>query len=264
MVREFAEETGLNVDVLNPRDALSAVTPKSVHNNAVIFDVRITGGHLRPEVNGTTDHVQWVEPADIKGQPMTPFVSAALGWSTPQSAPVPDGDKTSQGPRPTPPRRAKRGRRRRGQRFGAYGLVTDPEGRVLLARISEGYPGGGSWHLPGGGVDFGEQPREALTREISEETAQCAEIHELMDVTSFRHRRAVGPEGYPLDWHGVRAIYRATVGNPCPARVVEASGGSTSDAKWWERAELPGLEASPALSDALRLAEDLAWWARGA
>ncbi|MGH8794449.1 MAG: NUDIX domain-containing protein [Stackebrandtia sp.] len=256
VVREFAEETGLSVDVDRPRDAISAITSKNVHNNAVIFDVRINGGVLRPEQNGTTDHVQWVSPSEIEGQPMTPFVSAVLGWTVPESRL--STKKKVEGPRPTPPRRAKRGRKRRGQRFGAYGLVSDVEGRLLLARISDGYPGAGCWHLPGGGVDFGEQPREALMREIAEETAQQAKVQELMDVTSFRHRRAVGPEGYPLDWHGVRAIYRAFVEDPSPARVVETAGGSTSESRWWEQTDLPDLPVSAALGEALRIAEDLA------
>ncbi|HZE38586.1 MAG TPA: NUDIX domain-containing protein [Stackebrandtia sp.] len=254
VVREFAEETGLSIAVDRVRDVLSAVSSKNVHNNGVIFDVKVTGGELRPEVDGTTEYAAWVRPEDIRDDPRTPYVSWVLGWEEPRSQ---VGDKHAEQPRPTPPRRAKRGRKRRGQRFGAYGLTTDDRGRVLLARISDGYPGAGCWHLPGGGVDFGEQPRDALLREIAEETGQSAEIQELMDVTSFRHRRAIGPEGYPLDWHGVRAIYRAHVPEPSPARVVETAGGSTSESRWWPREEVAGLKVSAALGDALRIAGDL-------
>lgn len=254
VIREFYEETGLSVEVERARDVWSAVTSAGVHTNAVIFDVRITGGRLRPEVDGTTEDACWVFPEDIRGEPMTPFVAAVLGWSVPESVVM---KKERQAPRPTPPRRAKRGRKRRGQRFGAYALTTDDSGRILLARISDGYPGAGCWHLPGGGVDFGEQPRDALLREIAEETGQDAEIVELLDVTSFRHRRAIGPKGYPLDWHGVRAIFRAHVVRPSRARVVETAGGSTSESRWWDPDRVASLRQSAALSDALRIAGDI-------
>ncbi|MGH8878768.1 MAG: NUDIX hydrolase [Stackebrandtia sp.] len=252
VVREFAEETGLTVAVERPRETMSAVSAKGVHNNAVIFNVHVTGGSLRPETDGTTDHCEWVRPDDIRGQAMTPYVAAVLGFATPR--PDKNHKKVEQLPRPTPPRKAKRGRKRRGQRFGAYGLTMDDRGRVLLARISDGYPGAGCWHLPGGGVDFGEQPRDALLREIAEETGQSAEVMELMDVTSFRHRRAIGPEGYPVDWHCVRAFYRARVLEPSKARVVETAGGSTSESRWWDSDRVSGLKVSAALGDALRIA----------
>lgn len=255
VVREFAEETGLSVEVERAREMLAAISSDHVQTNAIIYDVNIIGGTLRYETDGTTDFADWVAPSDLEGQPMTPFVASALGWEVP---PLPvQYSKVEQRPRPTPPRRAKRGRTTRGQRMGAYGLTTDDDGRVLLARISDGYPGAGCWHLPGGGVDFGEQPREAVVREIAEETGQDAEIINLMGVTSFRHRRAIGPEGYPLDWHGVRAIYRTHVAEPSTARVVEAAGGSTSESKWWDRSEVAGLKMSAALDDALRLAKDI-------
>ena len=56
------------------------------------------------------------------------------------------------------------------RRFGAYGLITDPAGRLLLSLIAPDYPGAGLWHLPGGGTDFGEQPDDGLVREVFEES----------------------------------------------------------------------------------------------
>jgi 8-oxo-dGTP diphosphatase len=128
------------------------------------------------------------------------------------------------------------------QRFAAYGLATDPAGRVLLTRIATGYPGAGRWHLPGGGTDVGEQPAEALLRELHEETAQRGEITKLLGVTHRHNPRALGPEGYPIDWHTVRALYRVRVPEPDEPTVTEVTGGSTAEARWFAPADLGALD----------------------
>lgn len=247
--RLVTEHTGYEVVVGKALEAV-AVARRGVHTNAIIYSARVHGGP-GPEFAG--DAAEWVDPARAAAEAHSPFVSAALGLADDRLA----GrvDKAPQETRPVPPAKAKKGRRRRGQRFGAYGVVADGGGRILLARIAEGYPGGGTWHLPGGGVDFGESPEAAVAREIYEETGQEALVGTLLNVTSFRHRRAIGPEGYPLDWHGVRAIYSATVPDPSAAQVVEAAGGSTSESRWWDAAALDDLPLSAAVEDALQVVD---------
>ena len=55
-------------------------------------------------------------------------------------------------------------------RVAAYALVRDAEQRVLLVRIAPGYPAAGQWTLPGGGVNFAEDPAATVVRELAEET----------------------------------------------------------------------------------------------
>lgn len=47
--------------------------------------------------------------------------------------------------------------------------LVDPDGRVLLARRPEGKAMAGLWEFPGGKVDPGERPEQALIRELKEE-----------------------------------------------------------------------------------------------
>ena len=48
-------------------------------------------------------------------------------------------------------------------------VIHDEEGRVLLAQRPEGRHMGGLWEFPGGKIDDGEAPGEALVRELDEE-----------------------------------------------------------------------------------------------
>lgn len=49
--------------------------------------------------------------------------------------------------------------------FGVSAVLEDGQGRVLLIRQT--YSSG--WHFPGGGVDRGEPPEQAIVRELEEE-----------------------------------------------------------------------------------------------
>ncbi len=49
------------------------------------------------------------------------------------------------------------------------GVITDPRGRILLARRTEGRDLAGLWEFPGGKREPGETPEAALVRELDEE-----------------------------------------------------------------------------------------------
>jgi ADP-ribose pyrophosphatase YjhB (NUDIX family) len=234
-VREYQEETGLAIELAGLRGVLSDVVPLParglvMHTDRVVYDARIVGGSLRHELDGTSDLAEWVEPERMAELPLLSYARRALGLP----AVAVDRSGTDAVAEVDPGRT-------RVQRFAAYGLVTDPAGRILLTRISPGYPGAGSWHLPGGGTDFGEPPEDGLLRELDEETGQGGRVTGLLDVTDYHNPAAMGPEGRPMDWHTVRALYRVTVDAPTPPRVVEADGGSTDQVSWYRRMDLAGI-----------------------
>ncbi|HUO97746.1 MAG TPA: 8-oxo-dGTP diphosphatase MutT [Rhizomicrobium sp.] len=47
--------------------------------------------------------------------------------------------------------------------------LIDPDGRVLIAQRPAGKQMGGLWEFPGGKLEPGERPEQALIRELSEE-----------------------------------------------------------------------------------------------
>ena len=57
----------------------------------------------------------------------------------------------------------------RRQRVAAYAVILRDE-QILLARLAPYLVPGELWTLPGGGIDFGEHPRDAVVREVHEET----------------------------------------------------------------------------------------------
>ncbi|MUL40693.1 NUDIX domain-containing protein [Streptomonospora sp. PA3] len=129
------------------------------------------------------------------------------------------------------------------RRFSSYGVVTDPAGRILLSLIAPGFPGAGTWHLPGGGVDHGETARAALRREVAEETDQRCGVGELIAVTPHRRTRAPGPESPETDIYAVWVFFHAHVPDPRPLRVVEVDG-STADCAWFEAPDLARIPLS--------------------
>jgi ADP-ribose pyrophosphatase YjhB (NUDIX family) len=233
LVREIAEETGLTValgPLIDVRSDLvrAPARDRLVHFDRIVFEVSVTGGSLRAETDGSTEIAQWFAEADLAGLRLMPWLSRLLGYPT--DPPIDAATAATAVAVPRDPTAT------RFQRFSVYGVVRDPAGRILLTRVAEGYPGAGHWHLPGGGTDFGESPRDALIREIREETGQDAIVGELRDVVHMHNPQAYGPERRPLDWHTVRTIFDAVVPSPTDP-VVHDLGGSTDRVAWFTAAQ---------------------------
>jgi ADP-ribose pyrophosphatase YjhB (NUDIX family) len=109
----------------------------------------------------------------------------------------------------------------------ACALCVDELGRVLLARRA-GEPFKGYWDLPGGFLEEGEHPLDALRRELREETSLEVEPLEFL--------------GIWMDRYSYEAHTAATVNLYWTARVmrgVATPGDDVSELTWFSVDELP-------------------------
>jgi 8-oxo-dGTP diphosphatase len=77
--------------------------------------------------------------------------------------------------------------------------LIDADGRVLIGRRQQGKHLGGYWEFPGGKVDPGERPEEALIRELREELGITVKEACLAPLTFASH-------AYP-DFHLLMPLY---------------------------------------------------------
>jgi len=63
------------------------------------------------------------------------------------------------------------------------GAIILAEGKILLEK-RKNEPGKGKWSIPGGLVDLGESPEQAVIREVLEETCLEVDAPRLIDVVS--------------------------------------------------------------------------------
>ncbi len=72
-------------------------------------------------------------------------------------------------------------------------VIRNQTGEVLIARRPDSHPiAGGLWEFPGGKIEAGESPGEALRREIREELGIEIAVKDLIDVVSHVY---VSPNG---------------------------------------------------------------------
>jgi 8-oxo-dGTP diphosphatase len=124
-------------------------------------------------------------------------------------------------------------------RVAAYALCSDGDA-ILLTRIAQGATASsdGMWTLPGGGVDFGEHPRDAALRELAEETGLTGEIEELAGVDSWTGHFVHPEDRVPTDFHAIRIIYRVRITG---GELHVEMGGSSDACAWVRRNDLAGL-----------------------
>lgn len=134
-------------------------------------------------------------------------------------------------------------------RLAAYAVCVEGD-RVLLTSFP--LPEGRSlWTLPGGEVEHGEDPLDAVLREVAEETGCDAAVERLLGVDSrmvpVGEMRVPGP--LPRQNVGIYYQVRITGGR------LRAEPGATAEPAWTPISSVAGLRRSSLVDVGLALAQ---------
>lgn len=235
VVREVWEETGLQVAIGETAHTFSQHQPDTwrkgrrvdAHALRIVYSGQVPADAPPPrvmEIDGSTIEAAW--------RP----IGGVLDGTVPTVAMVKQALETY---RPA-----------RWQRVAAYALITRGED-LLLTEISDLGHSAGAWTLPGGGVDHGEHPHDAVVREVREETGLECEVGAILTIHDV-HLRGTAPDGRDEDYHGIHLIYAASVAPDADPEVREI-GGTTSAVAWTPIADVESgdLRVLPVVRSAL-------------
>lgn len=120
--------------------------------------------------------------------------------------------------------------------INVIGAAIIQSGKILCTRRPEGKQLAGYWEFPGGKIEAGESPEEALHREIFEELECAITIHEHVSTTE-----------HVYEFGTIRlSIYTATLPNSQTPHLTEHA-----EARWLYPSELHALTWAPADSEAV-------------
>ena len=133
-------------------------------------------------------------------------------------------------------------------RLAAYAVCVE-DGRVLLA-LSVPASGDKTWTLPGGRVEQGEDPFDAVIREVAEETGYDGVVDRLLGVDSRIVPAADRAPGLP-ELHSVGIYYGVRIGG---GELRPEPNGDTAESVWIPFADVAGLRRSSLVDVGIRLA----------
>ena len=125
--------------------------------------------------------------------------------------------------------------------FCAVGAIVVDKGALLLIKRDR-EPARGQWSLPGGRVEIGETLREALVREVREETGVDVDVDGLIGVAE----RIVRDDDGAIEYHYVILDYVCT-----PRSTILKAGDDAADARWVPVGELAELHLTAGLLEFL-------------
>ena len=137
------------------------------------------------------------------------------------------------------------------QRAAAYVVLVDNLDCILLTKLElQGHGMTGSWTLPGGGMEWGEQAIDTATRELFEETGLSADIGPLIGTTSEWIEAENSLRGQ--SGHSIKLLFTAS--NPTGELKRDFSDDDTTvDAAWFSLDEVRTLRRVPVVDIAFDL-----------
>lgn len=116
------------------------------------------------------------------------------------------------------------------KRINVVGAVLTQGTKILAAQRGEGMSLSGMWEFPGGKIEEGETPQEALRRELEEELLCSAEIGEKLETTEYEYDFGIV----------ILTTFFGTIVDNEPTLTEH------SEVRWVEAAELGDLPWAPA------------------
>ncbi len=110
-------------------------------------------------------------------------------------------------------------------------IVHDSDGRLLLVRDVAS----GTWGLPAGVIEPGEDPRRAVEREVREETGYLVQVTDLLDALGGPDFRHIYANGDRTEYMVV--VFRCEIIGP----NGQPDGDEISEARFFSRADAPRL-----------------------
>jgi len=128
--------------------------------------------------------------------------------------------------------------------LGVYGILINDD-KILLIKKSRG-PHKGKWDLPGGTIEFGEEPYETLKRELYEETGITEFIGTIRTAKSYTIIYQYKEKENQLEeLHHIGILYNVElISNDFELRIY-GDGQDSLGAKWIHIEELKSIETTP-------------------
>jgi len=130
---------------------------------------------------------------------------------------------------------------RRHSHLGAYARI-ERGGQLLLIRKCRG-PYTGSWDLPGGTIEFGESPEEAVIREVQEETGLQVVIQSLLAVPSVCLRYQ--DSGGEAELHHLGMVFSCEEAGSGQLLREGGDGLDAGEARWCSLSECREMALTP-------------------
>jgi len=121
----------------------------------------------------------------------------------------------------------------------ANGIIQKENKFLLLKRNLNDVDSPGEWEFPGGFIEFGEDPKEGIIREVKEETSLNVEIISIYKILSKEYEKP----GKKI--HLIRIIYLLKTFD----KKVKLNEREHEDYKWLKKEEIKNLNISDYLKN---------------
>ena len=125
--------------------------------------------------------------------------------------------------------------------IGVYALIQKDDSMLLIEKVRGPYTG--MWDLPGGSIEFGETPLEALHREVLEETGLSISQSELLNILSHNVTYK-NKDNENETIHHIGMLYRVEI-NPNNTLKNDSDGEDSLGAKWIKYSVINKADFSP-------------------